>query len=99
MLVAVTAGREGCTWFTREASGAVPGFSVAAIDATGAGDAFMAGLLAEWVRAGQPLDGPALDRICRVANAAGAVTTTARGAIPSLPDRAAIDRLLAGQGE
>lgn len=95
LLMAVTAGKDGCTWFTREASGFVPGFSVAAVDTTGAGDAFMAGLLAEWVRAGQPLDAAALDRICRVANAAGAVTTTARGAIPSLPDRAAIERLMA----
>ncbi|MDT7950389.1 MAG: PfkB family carbohydrate kinase [Acetobacteraceae bacterium] len=96
LLMAVTAGKEGCRWFTREASGAVPGYAVTAIDATGAGDAFMAGLLAEWLRTPDPLADPAtLDRICRVANAAGAVTTTARGAIPSLPDRAAIDRLIA----
>ncbi len=95
-LVAVTLGREGCRWFTAEASGTVPGYAVTAVDTTGAGDAFMAGLLAEWLRAGEPIDDPAtIDRICRFANAAGAVTTTARGAIPSLPDRAAIDRLMA----
>ncbi|MDP9095837.1 MAG: PfkB family carbohydrate kinase, partial [Pseudomonadota bacterium] len=95
-LVAVTLGREGCRWFTAEASGTVPGYRVAAVDTTGAGDAFMAGLLAEWLRAGEPIDDPAaIDRISRFANAAGAVTTTARGAIPSLPDRAAIDRLMA----
>ena len=92
LLVAVTAGREGCTWFTPEGSGVVPGFAVTAVDTTGAGDAFMAGLLAEWVRTAEPL--AALDRICRVANAAGALTTTARGAIPSLPDRRAVNRLL-----
>lgn len=93
VLVAVTAGREGCIWFTQEASGVVPGYAVEAVDTTGAGDAFMAGLLAEWVRTAEPLAG--LDRICRVANAAGAVTTTSRGAIPSLPDRAAVERLMA----
>ena len=93
-LVAVTAGRDGARWFTAAASGTVPGFAVAAVDATGAGDAFMAGLLAEWLRSGQPLDPASLDRICRVANAAGAVTTTSRGAIPSLPDRAAVERLM-----
>ncbi len=92
LLVAVTAGREGCTWFTREGSGVVAGYAVTAVDTTGAGDAFMAGLLAEWVRTAEPLG--ALDRICRVANAAGALTTTARGAIPSLPDRTAVDRFL-----
>ena len=83
LLVAVTAGREGCVWFTREASGAVPGFVVAAVDTTGAGDAFMAGLLAEWVRTPDPLaDAATVDRMCRVANAAGAVTTTSRGGDP-----------------
>ena len=95
VVMAVTMGRAGCRWFTREASGAVPGYAVTAVDTTGAGDGFMAGLLAEWLREGEPLDDPAaLDRVCRVANAAGAVTTTARGAIPSLPDRAAVDRLM-----
>ena len=95
VLVAVTLGRDGSRWFTREGSGAVPGFSVATVDTTGAGDAFMAGLLAEWVRTGEPLvDRAALERVCRVGNAAGAITTTTRGAIPSLPDRAAVDRLL-----
>ena len=96
MLVAVTSGKVGCRWFTRTADGVVPGFAVEAVDTTGAGDAFMAGLLAEWLREGEPLeDRAALERICRVANAAGAMTTTARGAIPSLPGREAVDRLLA----
>lgn len=98
-LVAVTLGRDGCRWFTREASGAVPGYAVAAVDTTGAGDAFMAGLLAEWMRVGEPLDDvEVINRICLVANAAGAVTTTSRGAIPSLPDRTAIERLMAAAG-
>ena len=96
LLVAVTTGKNGCIWFTREASGTVPGYIVAAVDTTGAGDAFTAGLLAEWARSPDPLaDRATIDRICRVANAAGAVTTTSRGAIPSLPDRAAVDRLVA----
>ena len=98
VLMAVTSGKMGCRWFTREADGVVPGFVVEAVDTTGAGDAFMAGLLAEWLREGEPLaDRAALDRICRVANAAGAVTTMARGAIPSLPDRAAVERFMALQ--
>jgi sugar/nucleoside kinase (ribokinase family) len=33
--------------------------------------------------------------ICRLANAVGAITTTERGAIPSLPTRAAVEARLA----
>ncbi len=95
VLMAVTCGRRGCRWFTRASSGAVPGFPVTAVDATGAGDAFMAGLLAGLIETPDAPDDPAeLSRILRVANAAGAVTTLSRGAIPSLPDRAAIERLM-----
>ncbi|HYZ60998.1 MAG TPA: PfkB family carbohydrate kinase [Acetobacteraceae bacterium] len=95
VLVAVTRGKEGCLWFTRDDEGAVPGFAVPAVDATGAGDAFMAALLAGLIEAPDAPRNPAsLDRICRFANAAGAIATTVRGAIPALPDREALDRLL-----
>lgn len=95
-LMAVTRGAAGCIWLTPDAEGEVPGIEVKAVDTTGAGDAFMAGLLAGIVELeGAPLDAAALDRICLFANAAGAVTTTARGAIPSLPDRAAVLAALA----
>lgn len=95
MLVAVTLGSLGSRWFTRDADGVVPGFQVAAIDATGAGDAFMAGLLAGLHNEpGAIGDKAALDRICRSANASGALATTKRGAIPAMPDRAALSLLL-----
>ena len=96
-LVTVTRGAAGSHWFTRGADGAVPGLPVAAIDTTGAGDAFMAGLLAGLLDLfPDPYgDGAALDRVCRTANAAGALATTKRGAIPAMPDRAELARLLA----
>jgi fructokinase len=40
-------------------------------------------------------DEEALQRICRYANAVGALTTTERGAIPSLPEAGAVADLLA----
>jgi fructokinase len=43
-LMVVTLGAAGCVYFTAELEGVVAGFSVDAIDATGAGDAFVAGL-------------------------------------------------------
>ena len=94
-VMAVTRGAEGCFWLSPDAEGEVPGFEVRAVDTTGAGDAFMAGFLAGLL--GSPetsLDASTLDRICLFANAAGAVTTTSRGAIPSLPDREAVLALI-----
>ena len=97
-LVAVTRGAAGSHWFTRDADGAVPGLPVAAIDTTGAGDAFMAGLLAGLLdQPGAIGDKAALDRICRMANASGALATTRRGAIPAMPDRAALAGLMGAE--
>ena len=98
-LMAITRGARGCFWLTRDAQGEVPGLEVEAVDTTGAGDAFMAGLLAGLIGSPEaPLDSNTLDRVCLFANAAGAVTTMSRGAIPSLPDRQAVLDLLASRG-
>ena len=97
-LIAVTRGRRGCLWLDTLEEGEEPGFAVMSVDTTGAGDAFTAGLLAGLVaqRDLDALDRAALVHIVRFAAAAGALATTQRGAIPALPDRAAVERLLAG---
>lgn len=72
----VTMGAAGCVYFTPDLSGVVVRFGVDAIDATGAGDGFGAGLLhgliADW-------DGRSEEArvrsICRTANAVGALAT------------------------
>jgi fructokinase len=95
-LVTVTRGSAGSTWLTPRGRGDVPSFAVAAVDTTGAGDGFMAGLLACILREPEALaDPPHLDRLCRFANAVGALTTLERGAIPALPPRAAVEAFLA----
>ena len=85
-LMVVTLGAAGCIYFTPDHEGVVVGFSVQAVDATGAGDGFVAGLLQGLLRdrtaAGDP---QRLREICRLACAVGALTTTQRGAIPALP--------------
>lgn len=94
-LMAITCGSAGCRWLTRESHGAVASFGVSAVDTTGAGDAFMAGLIAGLLDEPElPKEAVRLDAICRFANAAGALATTGRGAIPSLPTRDEIERLL-----
>ena len=94
-LMAITRGSAGSCWVTPEQHGEVPGFSVRAVDTTGAGDAFMAGLIAGTLaETDVPTDPGRLNSICRFANAAGALTTTGRGAIPSLPAREAVEALM-----
>jgi fructokinase len=97
-LLVVTHGKEGCTFITPHFLEHVPGFSVKPVDTTGAGDAFVAGLLKgllENPEADQ--DEGQLYEICRYANAVGALTTTARGAIPALPSAGQVIQFLEGK--
>ena len=113
-LLIVTDGAKGSHWFNSDNSDFVSGFPVDAVDTTGAGDAFMAGLLTgllEYDLAWQPtidefvdsLDNdeepewPKLVDALRLANAAGALAVTRRGAIPALPTRVEVDVFLAKQ--
>jgi fructokinase len=85
-LMVVTLGATGCVYFTPDHEGVVVGFSVQAIDATGAGDGFVAGLLQGLIRDRSAARDPQrLREICRLACAVGALATTERGAIPALP--------------
>lgn len=94
-LLLITRGEHGCEWRTCDASAHVAAFQVNSVDTTGAGDAFVAAMLAQVVIDPQLLTSP--DRItqaCRFANAAGAIATTKRGAIPSLPTRGEVEAVL-----
>lgn len=87
--VAVQAGEEGDLIVWRGGERFLPRFPVKSVDATGAGDAFVAAL-AVALGEGRPLEeaGP-------FASAAAALTTTKLGAQAALPDRAAVMALLA----
>jgi len=89
-LVAVTLGAEGAVLLENgeEVARAEPP-PVAAVDGTAAGDAFTACLVVS-LAAGRPRD-EALRRAC----AAGALAASRRGAQPSLPTAAEIDKILA----
>jgi ribokinase len=87
--VIVTKGAEGAELYSSGGVVAFPAFGVDAIDTTGAGDACCGALCAQ-LAAGEPIE-----RAVRYAMAAGALATTTRGAVPSLPTAAAISVLLA----
>jgi fructokinase len=96
-LLVVSRGREGCYYTTGQESGYVSGYRVRAVDTTGAGDGFVAGLLAGLLEIGfQVHSSERLLEVLRLANAAGALTTTKRGAITALPTRQMVLRLIEG---
>ncbi|WP_290591274.1 carbohydrate kinase [Alicyclobacillus sp.] len=95
-LLFVTLGKNGCYYRHPTREGYVPAPDVQAVDTTGAGDAFVAGVLsqlsARWVLSRRgPVD---LPRIARFANAVAALSTTRRGGIPAMPTRSEVDELL-----
>jgi sugar/nucleoside kinase (ribokinase family) len=77
--VAVKLGPDGCFVAGAGFEGQVPPVEVEAVDGTGAGDAFVAGLLHG------RLEGWPLERAARLANAVGALATTVVGASEKLP--------------
>ncbi len=94
-LMVVTCGSQGCRYFTPKLSGTAKAFKIEAVDATGAGDGFVAGLLQGILKNPQVINDPIqLNQLCRFANAVGAITATGRGAIPSLPNLEQVQQML-----
>jgi fructokinase len=87
-LVVITRGEDGAYFNFGGGQGNVPGNVVEAIDTLGAGDAFVAGLLAQLLQhqeLGAALTNKSLQQALRFANACGALAATKAGAIPALP--------------
>ena len=96
-VVLITLGDQGCYYKYAGGEGSIAAYRVEAIDATGAGDAFLGALLYR-------VSDMKLEDICRLpkvefeelldfSNAAGALATTKTGAIPALPSLAEIAEL------
>lgn len=79
--VVIKLGSKGCYFKNREFSLHLPPYEIKAVDATGAGDNFIAGLASEL------LNGSKVREALRFANACGAVCTTAVGAGTALQNR------------
>lgn len=65
---------------------------VVSVDTTGAGDAFVAGLLASLAANGMPTDIAALEPRLTLAQTCGALATTAKGAMTALPYQRDLNR-------
>ncbi|NOU74365.1 carbohydrate kinase [Paenibacillus sp. LMG 31458] len=86
-LLLVTAGPKGSFYRMKDWWGKVDSYSVHTVDTTGAGDGFLGAFLHEVLKLEKPLHAWSEEELCgalRFANAAGALATTRKGAIPSL---------------
>ncbi len=96
-LIVVTLGPGGSYFQTAEGGDYVPAFTVDTVDATGCGDAFIAGLHWQFIQGGDwqaQLTAARLRQVLRYANAVGALTALKLGVIPSLPTAAAVEEFL-----
>ena len=90
-LVLVSRGSEGAFYATREFSGQVPTFEVdEVVDATGAGDAFLAAALVHL--SGEPFDEERVRKATLRGCAAGALACTDYGAMRALPTQEVLER-------
>ena len=98
--VVVTAGGDGVAWWMGGCGGHHPAYPVPVVDSTGAGDAFLAGLLHQLVRQPRLLDQPAADAVLQAmafASACGAMVCTGAGAIAPQPEAEAVAAWSAAQ--
>jgi sugar/nucleoside kinase (ribokinase family) len=99
-MVFVTRGKESCYFNNGEEAFEYPAFQMELVDATGAGDAFMGGVL---LRLNERLQGGVsvfsmerseIEQLLRFAHACGALTVTRKGVIPALPTMEEVCRFL-----
>ncbi len=87
-IVVIKLGADGCLVMTRDRVVRSPGFRVAPVDTTGAGDAF------DGAFAVGLLEGRTLEETAEFANAVGALTTLGKGAVAPLPRRTQVDEFI-----
>ncbi|MCV5288984.1 PfkB family carbohydrate kinase, partial [Escherichia coli] len=86
-MLLVTKGAEGVVVCYRGQVHHFAGMSVNCVDSTGAGDAFVAGLLTGLSSTGLSTDEREMRRIIDLAQRCGALAVTAKGAMTALPCR------------
>ena len=87
-LIIVTLGKDGALYHLAGKKDIVAGKALKPVDTTGAGDAFVGGLLAGLSQHSDWKELSVLEQIIRQANACGALATTAKGAMSALPNKA-----------
>lgn len=94
-LIIVTLGKDGALYHLNGNKNVVAGKALQPVDTTGAGDAFVGGLLTGLAQNPNWQQVEQLENILRQANACGALATTAKGAMSALPNQAQLAKFLA----
>jgi fructokinase len=96
-LILVSLGPGGAFYATQEFSGQVSAFEVEVVDATGAGDAFLAATLVHLSEDSRgSFDEEQVREAVRRGTAAGALACTDYGAMRALPSKSELERFMAG---
>lgn len=94
-IILLTLGSEGSIFYLNGLMVTSPSIKVKPIDTTGAGDAFLAGALYKLNETGfDNLSNNNVEKILRFANICGAIATTKKGAISSLPSLEEVLKLM-----
>jgi len=94
-LIIVTLGKDGALYHLAGKKDIVAGKALKPVDTTGAGDAFVGGLLSGLSQHVNWQETAVLEQIIRQANACGALATTAKGAMSALPNKMQLADFLA----
>lgn len=103
-VILLTKGENGAALFTRDFQHYVGGFSVTVQDTTGAGDAFIGAFLHKLLANNvtpetlQEFSQRLATELLTFANACGALTTTGKGGMPSIPTVEQINNLISDEG-
>ncbi|MCK8817721.1 aminoimidazole riboside kinase [Natroniella sulfidigena] len=97
-LIIVTCGSQGAYYYYQEQLYFIPAMKVETVDTTGAGDAFVSGVLYKLNQADRPLtnlDSKFLNSTVEFASISGALAASAKGAMVALPTVDKVEQILA----
>jgi len=96
-LIFVTLGSEGSYVFTEEGSGQVDALKVDAVDTTGAGDAFVSGILYQLSERDEEIETVSVEEaadMARFASVSGGLAASSKGAMTALPELPQVKNIL-----